>query len=71
MPKVWLVLNLDTNEVDVHTDERPDGSPVDMNAGLLRQVRAAEKRHNQFQVRLNQWYIEVINGTRGRISDGN
>lgn len=65
MPKVWLV------EYDygyaVETTENVDGVPVEMNASLLRQIVAAEKKHNMFQHKLSQWYNDVKAHKRGRI----
>lgn len=58
MPRVWLVPNGDDYDVDLQ--ENPDGMAVDMNASLLRQIKAAVKRYDKFQEVLNRFYTEAV-----------
>lgn len=60
MPRVWLSVD---NAGFIHTadSEHPDGMPVDMNASLLRQIRAANKQFVKFQNLLIDFYNEAVN----------
>jgi hypothetical protein len=59
MPRVWIAYDDDNNLV-VDTIENPDGTPVDMNASLFRQIQAANTRFYKFQGILMRMYLEAV-----------
>lgn len=58
MPRVWIVPESD--RISVVTEEVEDGLPVDMNAALLRQIKAANKQYEKFQNILAKFYIQAV-----------
>lgn len=58
MPRVWIVPESD--RISVVDEEVADGMPVDMNASLLRQIRAANKQYEKFQNILAKFYIQAV-----------
>ncbi len=59
MPRVWIVPTM-TGEIDVYETSMADGMAVDMNASLLRQIRAANKQYYKFQAILDKFYLEAV-----------
>ena len=58
VPRVWLTV--EEYGMGMYTEPQSDGMPVDMNASLYRQIRAAEKQYDKFQGIMEKFYMEAV-----------
>ncbi len=58
LPKLWIVPG--DGEMQVYETEQEDGTPVEMNASLYRQIKAANKKYYKFQILLMDFYNEAV-----------
>lgn len=59
LPRVWIVVD-DPDHLVVYDREHPDGVPVDMNASLYRQIKAATQKFWKFQDVMARMYQEAV-----------
>jgi hypothetical protein len=59
LPRVWISVE-DSGDLVVHEQDHPDGIPVEMNASLYRQIKAATKNYFKFQRVLERMYSDAV-----------